>query len=185
MKDFAFVLLITIPWLIVTIAGAFAFIYWKHKKKEQDNETVAALLEIAAKQLVQLRMESQNTLDTALMRSEEVHQLLERNKLIYQENLAVLKQVQTENFYVRDCSIWIYEHFKNVNELIEKIPIQDGVNTVQLKQIKADAVNAMNIAATYYSNKFNRHPEDVLKEKQLITGTKKDGTKYIGGASIN
>lgn len=185
MTDFIILVLITIPWLVIVIAIVCAFIYWKHKKKELDNETTAAVIEMAAKQLVQLRMESQNTLDHALMKDEELNKLFQRNKAICEDNLIVLKKVQTENFHVRDCSIWIYDHFKKINELLEGVPVQSGIDTTQLVQMKSDAMNAMNVVVNFYQSKFNRHPEDAIREKQLITGQKKDGSKFIGESSVN
>lgn len=185
MRDFVIVLLITIPWLLVLGGMAVAYIYWKLKHKDIENEAAAAVIEMAAKEVVQLRMDGQNTLDHALRKSEEVNRLYERNEIIFNKNQEILKRINVDSYYLRDCSIWMYEHFKNLTNMLDKVPLQDGVNMNQLRDLKRDAHGALNNVVDFYSRKFNRHPEDTIREKQVITGVKKDGDKYLGQASIN
>lgn len=185
MRDAVIFLLIAIPWLVVATGMIYAYLYWKLKKKDLDNQTSAALIEMTAKQLVQMRIESQNTLDDALMRSDQVNKLMEHNGIIFKQNKEVLKGIKADSVYLNDCAVFMYKHYKSLHELLEKVPVQDGVNMHQLTQVKEGAIHGLNKVIDFYYGKFKRHPEDAINEKQFIKGKRTDGSEYIGTASAN
>lgn len=158
--------------------------YWQLRKKEKNISDTSKLLDAVAKNLIRQKEDNERTFAEAIDKHNEVQQLLYNNKRVVNENIAILKKNSTELYHVRECSIWLYDHYTQILGLIDSN--FGDKNEDRIVSARIEAMNGMHIVETYFTNTFGVHPKDYKKAKQNILGTRPNGgNNFLSESSIN
>lgn len=161
----------------------------KSKKQKKMLKNASLILELAAKQLLIQKEDNQLTFNEAVQKHNDISLLLANNKQICDNNVLILKRNATELFHVKECSIWLYEHYKNIISIIDKGNLMSDQNDREYVEkvylAREEALNGVTKVEKYFTNTFGIHPEDYKKEKVNIKGIRQNGAGYVSDSSIN
>lgn len=177
-----------IPATVYALILLITYLY--HKKKSIENEATTYLLDKVAKNLSQQALDNQKTLSEALHKERQVESILLNNRDVVNKNVAILNKNTTELFHVKECSVWLYDHYSSIIKLIESIDTENRDNEsndfLRIEMVRIDAIQGMELVENYFKNTFGLSPKDYKKSKQNILGTRPNGgNSFLSESSIN
>jgi hypothetical protein len=143
-------------------------------------DDTARILNLYASKLDEERSINLDILREAEIRKQENIHVYTQNKSVLNDNANILKKIEVRNYSVRESTIWLYDHFKRVVDILNNMPPTN--KTFNL--LDSAALNLCSIENYFIAN-FGITPEEYKRKKKNISGRDNGGGNFITESSLN
>lgn len=157
----------------------------KFVEKARELNEIALYLDDQMKRIVQRNKDVEFMFCDVVNKRAQVNQIHRENKQLIKDANQAIKENKVEQFYVKEASLLVYDHYKKLTGLINKFVNSGELDYEECFRLSYTADNNMLFMNNYFRRNFRMSPEDYTQQKTQLIGKTQSGEDYISNFSKN
>lgn len=151
-------------------------------KRTNELNILSARLNRAVKEVIEAKMFNDQIVVELEEKNRIVNEIHKDNLLIFANNKELLKENKMEVFNIRQASMFAYDHYKSMSDLLRNLLVFDDGEAPVFGHIRSglDVVNAsLKKVENYFKLYFRVGPAEYRTKKKTLAGKRPNGTDYV------